>query len=195
MKKPHVIVIAGSHGAGKTTIAPALLKDALGISEFVNADLIAAGLSAFHPDKAAWHAGHEMLRRLHQLAEKRENFAFESTLAGKALPHWIKMLKEQGYLFTLFFLWIASPELAMARVSTRMTTGGLSVPTRTVKRRYLAGIDNFFEIYLPLADSWFFYDNSENSGPQLMASGFKYDGRDVDYTKALRNHMGNKYRL
>jgi len=112
---PHVIVIAGPNGAGKSTTAPAILKGTLGVTEFVNADTIAAGLSAFNPEKAAFQAG-------------REDFAFETTLASKTFAHWIQNLKLSGYTFHLFYLWLPSPDFAIARVAERVRMGGHCVP-------------------------------------------------------------------
>lgn len=176
MKTPHVIIIAGPNGAGKSTTAPAVLKGALGVTEFVNADTIAAGLSAFNPERAAFQAGRVMLDRLQQLAESREDFAFETTLASKTFAYWLKSLKLMGYDFHLIYLWLPSPELATARVTERVKIGGHNVPEETIRRRYYAGLKNFFNLYCPLADSWFFYDNSQNSGPLLLASGVKQSG-------------------
>lgn len=180
MKRPHIIIIAGPNGAGKSTTAPALLQGTLGVSEFVNADVIAQGLSAFNPERAAFHAGRVMLRRLQQLAEERENFAFETTLASRTFAHWIEKLQSTGYVFHLFFLWIPAPEFAVARVAERVRMGGHNVPEATIKRRYRAGLINFFSLYQSLADSWFLYDNSQGAGPPLVASGAKGTGTLVN---------------
>ncbi len=107
MKNPHLIIISGPNGAGKSTTAPALLQGTLGVTEFVNADVIAQGLSAFNPERAAFHAGRSMLERLQQLADEHGNFAFETTLASRTFAHWIKELKNAGYAFHLFFLWFS----------------------------------------------------------------------------------------
>jgi predicted ABC-type ATPase len=87
---PQVIVIAGANRAGKTTLAPFLLRDKLGVLEYVNADPIALGLSGFDPPSVAFEAGGVMLHRLHDLAEQRKTFAFESTLAARSHVHWIE---------------------------------------------------------------------------------------------------------
>jgi hypothetical protein len=84
-KQPTVVVIAGPNGAGKSTAAPYLLKDALGILEFVNADQIAAGLSAYAPETVAFEAGRIMLQRLRTLAAAKVSFAFETTLSSRTL--------------------------------------------------------------------------------------------------------------
>jgi predicted ABC-type ATPase len=176
MKTPHLIVIAGPNGAGKSTTAPALLKGTLGVTEFVNADVIAEGLSAFNPERAAFHAGRVMLERLKQLAGERENFAFETTLSSRTFAHWIEALKHTGYAFHLLFLWLPEPEFAIARVAERVRMGGHDVPEETIERRYHAGLKNFFKLYRPLADSWSFYNNSQGGDPVLVASEDKHAG-------------------
>ena len=194
MNTPHVIIIAGPNGAGKSTTAPAVLQGALGVTEFVNADTIAAGLSAFNPEKAAFHAGRVMLERLQQLADNGENFAFETTLASKTFAHWLKTLKLKGYTFHLIYLWLPSPEFAVARVAERVKMGGHNVPEETIRRRYHAGLKNFFNLYQPLADTWRMYDNSAPDDPRLLSYGehSKVKGvHDVSIWDALtRGHNG-----
>lgn len=168
---PHVIAIAGPNGAGKSTTAPAILQGALGVTEFVNADTIAAGLSAFNPEKAAFHAGRIMLERLKQLASEGENFAFETTLASKTFACWLQKLKQQGYEFHLIYLWLPSPEFAIARVAERVRYGGHNVPEETIRRRYHSGIRNFFIHYQELADTWRLYDNAAQGDPRLISCG------------------------
>jgi len=170
---PHLIIIAGSNGAGKSTAAPALLKDALHVDNFVNADVIAQGLCAYQPEKAAIQAGRIMLDRIHNLAEEKVNFAFETTLASRTFAMWIPKLQKQGYQFHLIFLWLKNVELAIFRVNERVKSGGHSVPESTIRRRYAAGLKNFFNLYSPLAESWQFYDNSNAENLSLIASQIK----------------------
>ena len=170
-KNPHVIVIAGPNGAGKSTTAPMLLKGTLGVTEFVNADVIAQGLSAFQPERAAFHAGRVMLERLHYLAKERVDFAFETTLASRSFAPWIAKLKQSGYTFHLVFLWLPSTDFAVARVAERVRMGGHHVPEETIRRRYNKGIENFFRLYRPLSVTWRLYDNSEPSWPRIVADG------------------------
>jgi predicted ABC-type ATPase len=170
---PHLIIIAGSNGAGKSTAAPALLKDALHVDNFVNADVIAQGLCAYQPEKAAIQAGRIMLQRIHTLAEEKVNFAFETTLASRTFAMWIPKLQKQGYQFHLIFLWLKNVELAIFRVNERVKSGGHSVPESTIRRRYAAGLKNFFNLYSPLAESWQFYDNSNAENLSLIASQIK----------------------
>ena len=169
--RPLVIVIAGANGAGKSTTAPSLLRDALQVSEFVNADAIAGGLSAFRPDSVAIPAGRAMLERMHHLAEARADFAFETTLASRSFAPWLTRLKQRGYHVHVLFLWLESADLAVDRVAARVRVGGHDVPGETVRRRYERGLRNLFRLYLPLVDSWQMFDNSRAGRPRLVASG------------------------
>jgi predicted ABC-type ATPase len=170
---PDLVALAGPNGAGKSTVGPALLRDSLGIATFVNADVIAQGLSGLEPEGAAFEAGRIMLERIDELARRRVSFAFETTLAGRAYARRIAALVEQGYRFHIVYLWLDSPQLAVARVQDRVRAGGHAVPETVVRRRYRAGLRNFFELYRPLATSWQMHDNSTGGqvGPRLIARG------------------------
>jgi predicted ABC-type ATPase len=170
-RRPHLVVLAGPNGSGKTTIAPRFLKGKLGVSEFVNADLIAGGLSVFDPQLAAMAAGRVMLARLKELAARRADFAFETTLASRSFAPWIAELMDSGYRFHLVFLWLSSPDLAAARVSDRVRMGGHGVPEATIRRRYRAGLRNFFSLYSPLATTWEMMDNSMRRTRRMIAAG------------------------
>lgn len=170
---PSLIAIAGPNGAGKSTAGPSLLKETLGVTEFVNADLIAQGLSPFAPDRAAIAAGRIMLDRMHDLARRRVTFAFESTLSGRAYARWIGGLIASGYHFHVIFLWLPSAEHAIARVADRVRRGGHHVPDAVARRRYDAGLRNFFRLYRPLATTWQLYDNGNTPTPRLVAIGEK----------------------
>ena len=178
-KSPQVIVIAGPNGAGKSTLAPYLLRDAFELLEYVNADTIAQGLSAFNPEGVAFEAGRVMIERLHILAEQQRSFAFESTLATRSYASWLSRLKQQGYRFHLLYLWLRHPELALYRVKERVQRGGHRVPEEIIRRRYSRGIENFFGLYLSLADSWAMFDNSDANGPVLVAKGKGGTAMDV----------------
>jgi len=136
---PNVIVIGGPNGAGKSTIAPLVLSGTLAVTEFVNADVIAQGLSAFQPEREATQAGRIMLRRLDELAAAREDFAFETTLASRTFAPWIRRIRGQGYQFHLAYVWLPDAELAVTRVGMRVKSGGHYVPDETVRRRYRRG--------------------------------------------------------
>ena len=179
---PHVIVVAGSNGAGKSTAAPYLLRDALEVAEFVNADAIALGLSAFQPETVAIAAGRIMLGRMRQLAAARVNFAFETTLASRSFAPWLRNLKQNGYSVHLLFLWLETADLAVSRVAERVRLGGHDVLETIVRRRYDKGLRNLFRLYLPLADGWQLFDNSDPSGPDPIASGIAGVPVSVDRT-------------
>lgn len=166
---PNVVILAGPNGAGKSTISQALLRGKLGLRHFVNADTLARGLSEFHPEDMALKAGKIMLQHLHDLADDRASFAFETTLASRTFAPWIRQLKQTGYLCELFFMWVPSADVSIQRVRDRVASGGHDVPEETIHRRYQAGLRNFFHLYQPLADFWKFYDNSEPKRPRLIA--------------------------
>lgn len=164
----NVIVIAGPNGAGKSTLAPALLRDTLRIFEYVNADTIAEGLSAFAPDDASFEAGRVMLGRLHHLADANEHFSFETTLASRFYARWLTQLKTQGYRVSLIFLWLESAELAIERVKERVRLGGHDISEETIQRRYKRGIKNLFELYIPVVDDWSVRDTSRTQSVEIV---------------------------
>ena len=170
-ERPQVIIIAGPNGAGKSTLAPLLLRDTFGLLEFVNADTISAGLSAFNPDGVAFEAGRLMIQRMHELASTRQSFAFESTLATRSYAAWLRTLVKAGYDFHLVFLSLRSAELGIERVAERARRGGHPVPQQVVLRRYRRGLANLFEFYIPIAKTWAIYDNSGGGSPILIATG------------------------
>ena len=170
MSEPHpnIVILAGPNGAGKSTAAPTLLQGTLGVAEFVDADIIARGLSAFNVESVAVAAGRVMLARLRELARQRVPFAFETTLAGRSLAPWLADLKDAGYTATLIFLWLPSADFAIQRVADRVRRGGHAVPPETVRRRYRRGLRNFFGLYGPLASTWRLYD-SAGAKPKMIA--------------------------
>lgn len=176
---PQVVVIAGPNGAGKTTLSAALLRDHFGGMEYVNADPIAQGLSAFHPETVAFEAGRAMLRRLRALALQGSSFAFETTLATRSYAIWLGRLKQSGYRFHLLFLWLSSADLAVQRVRERVRAGGHNVPEEVVRRRYRKGIHNFLSLYQELADTWAIYDNTVLESPDTIAMGIGKKGLNI----------------
>lgn len=169
---PDVILIAGPNGAGKSTLAPALLRDTLNIPEFVNADTIAEGLSAFAPEDASFDAGRVMLGRLHDLAEEGKDFSFETTLASRFYAGWLRALRESsGYQVSLVFLWLENVDIAIQRVAARVAAGGHSIPEETIRRRYDRGLRNLFELYLPIMNSWRIF----HASPTIPKEIARYD--------------------
>jgi len=189
---PQVVIIAGPNGAGKSTLAPVLLRDTFSLLEFVNADTISAGLSAFNAEAVALDAGRVMLTRLRELATHKQSFAFESTLATRSYAPWISRLAQEGYEFHLLFLWLNTVELAIQRVAERVRGRGHSVSDDIIRRRYRRGLENLSQLYLPIADTWVVYDNSGAGSPLLIASGEKERSSTVVWPNVWQNVVGNK---
>jgi predicted ABC-type ATPase len=160
-ESPTVYVIAGSNGAGKTTFATEFLPDFVNCREFLNADLIAAGLSPFAPETQNIRAGRLLLTRIKELTAAKETFGFETTLSGRGAVRLFKKMRTDGYRVVLFFLWLPSPDMAVARVRTRVRQGGHNVPELVVRRRYGTGLSNFFQLYWPLSHIICLLDGSE----------------------------------
>ena len=139
MDELNIVVLAGPNGAGKSTIAKKIVCDRLGILHYVNADTLARGLSQFDSESMALKAGRIMLDHLHELAQQRISFGFETTLAGKTYSRWLADCRKEGYLFHLVFLWLPSADMAIDRVKDRVLRGGHAIPEDTIRRRYKAG--------------------------------------------------------
>lgn len=159
MTRPTLYIIAGCNGAGKTTASYSVLPDLLECREFVNADEIARGLSPFNPESVAIEAGRLMIQRIESLVGQRKAFAIETTLATRSYAALVHKVHDLGYNVVLLFFWLPSPEIAVKRVAKRVSEGGHNIPSETIYRRYWLGLQNFFEIFIDIVDSWSFYDN------------------------------------
>ena len=168
-KKQRIIIIAGPNGAGKTTFAREYLVNEAHCPDFINVDLIAAGLSPFEPRRAAIQAGRIMLSEIQRRVRKRENFAFETTLSGHVYARMIPEWSSPGYRVRLIFLSLPNAEIAISRVAMRVAQGGHNVSSTVIRRRFEAGRRNFQDVYMNLVDSWEWYDNS-GSIPQLISA-------------------------
>ncbi len=167
-QQPVVIVIGGPNGAGKSTCASRFLPHSFEVRQFVNADVIASGLAGFAPETVAIQAGRIMLDRLDDLAQQRQDFAFETTLSARTFIRFLRRLQQEGYRVQIFYVWLRNPQLAVQRVAARVRRGGHHVPAEVVERRYWRGLRNFLRAYRPLADSWVLCDNS--SGDLLVVA-------------------------
>jgi predicted ABC-type ATPase len=166
----HVVLVAGPNGAGKSTSAPHLVNELLGISTYVNADVIAQGLGDADSPKTALQAGRLMLARLYELSEAGKSFSFETTLASRTFAPWLKSLKEaHGYRISLFFFALPTVNDALMRVRDRVARGGHNVPEDVIGRRFHRGLWNFFEIYREIMDSWTLLNNSGPEAPHVVA--------------------------
>jgi predicted ABC-type ATPase len=161
---PNLFVMAGPNGAGKTTTSRLILTGERRVAEFVNADIIAAeqGLSEIA-------AGRAMLQRLDELTAQRADLAFETTLSSASLRGRIAAMRDLGYVFYLFYVWIPSPEMSLQRVAARVAAGGHSIPEDVIRRRYPRSLSNFFNTYMPIADAWTMLDNSDRGRTDTIA--------------------------
>lgn len=165
----NVYIIAGPNGAGKTTFAREFLPHYADCRTFINADLIAQGLSPLSPDAAAFHAGRLMLEEIQRLAVTGRDFGFESTLSGRTYMPLIRELRQRGYATHLFFLWLPSTRFALSRIRNRVRKGGHDVPAQVVRRRFERSLHNFFAHYRAIVNSWILFDNS-GTLPNVIAA-------------------------
>jgi len=186
----NLYIIAGCNGAGKTTASYTILPEILDCREFVNADEIAKGLSPFQPEKVAVESGRIMLQRVKELLAEGEDFAFETTLATRSYSTTVKKAKEEGYNVVLLFFWLQKVELAIERVKSRVAEGGHNIPEEVIRRRYLRGIKNLFDIYFPLVDVVYIFDNSEGRH-ELIAE--KIDGKKLTLHNKIKFSLLKSY--
>jgi len=168
MESKNVYIVAGPNGSGKTTFAKTFLPEYAKCDRFINADLIAAGLSPFSPQQAAIKSGKLVLGQIKEYSDNDINFGFETTMSGVTYLKYFKMLKEKGYKINIFFLWIPDSQLGIARVKDRVMRGGHNVPVEDIKRRFKRSIEKFFKSYRLLADKWILFNNAE-AKPRIIA--------------------------
>ena len=165
---PTLYIIAGPNGVGKTTFADRYLPDEAKQLEFVNADLIARGLSPYAPDSVAIEAGRILLRRVRELISHRTGFTWETTMSGRTSVIWLRQAREAGYVLKGYFLWVRNPETTIRRIRQRVIEGGHNISEEVSRRRFFKTIQNFFTVYRPLMTSWKLLQN-ELPGPRLLA--------------------------
>ena len=158
--QPTCYVIAGPNGAGKTTFALRYLPEITGCRNFINADLIAEGLSPLDPSRVQMEAGKTLLREIQANVEAGEDFAFETTLSGRSYARLLKDMRSKGWKIILFYLWIPSAEFSRLRVQQRVEAGGHDIPDEAIARRYRRTVSNFLNVFAPLCDKVLCYDNA-----------------------------------
>ena len=190
---PHLYIIAGCNGAGKTTASFNILPTILDCQEFVNADEIARGLSPFNPDKSKIEAGKIMLRKIDELITKKVDFAVETTLSGRTYIKKINKARAEGYTVTLHYFWLETADIAKERVRKRVKEGGHNIPEETIECRYYRGISNLFTLYMPICDHWEIYNNTKKELQDIAHS--QYRGITIDDETAFKNiqEMATKY--
>jgi predicted ABC-type ATPase len=158
--RPQCYIIAGPNGAGKTTFAMEFLPRFVRCLNFINPDLIAQGISPLDPSRSMTRAGRLVLEEIRRNVSRREDFAFETTLAGRTYCRQIQGMKVGGYVIRMVYLWLPSPDLALSRIQARVEAGGHSVPEADVRRRFGRSLANLFLMYRKLINSLYFFDNS-----------------------------------
>ncbi|MCF8144156.1 MAG: zeta toxin family protein [Deltaproteobacteria bacterium] len=174
--RPQCYIIAGPNGAGKTTFALEFLPRFVRCLNFINPDLIAQGISPLDPSRSMTRAGRLVLEEIRRNVSRREDFAFETTLAGRTYYRQINGMKESGYEIRIFYLWVPNVELALSRIHGRVEAGGHPVPEIDVRRRYKRSLDNLFHMYRQLTSSLYFFDNS-GEAPIMI---FKEEEGDIE---------------
>ena len=172
MARQKIIIIAGPNGAGKTTFAREFLPNEAACIDFINADLIAAGLSPFSPGTAAMRAGRLMLEEIETRIGQKKCFVFETTLSSRSYARRIPGWQALGYRVTLVFLSLPNPDIALTRIATRVAQGGHNIAEAVVRRRFRTGLQNFVTVYKDIVDQWILYDNSDRM-PVLLDWGEK----------------------
>lgn len=189
---PNIYIVAGPNGAGKTTFSREFLPRYAECKNFINADLIAAGLSPFSPESVAIHAGRLVLEEIERLAAQEIDFGLETTLSGRSYIGLLRRLKNRGYKVHIYFLWVPTDDVTLARVKERVLKGGHDVPEIDVRRRFNRSIENFFNHYRLLADYWILFDNSKMPPSEIA---FEKQGElriiDVDIYRLLTSTYGH----
>ncbi|MGA2252660.1 zeta toxin family protein [Terracidiphilus sp.] len=180
MSAKDIVILGEPSGAGKTTAARALLRDALQGIVFLNADEIARQISPYDPDSAALTAGRVFIKRMRDLVRRGSSFAFETTCSGKSYIRLLAQCKQDGWRITLFYFWLPSPEYSIERVARRVLQGGHHIPTDVIYRRYKAGISNMRHLYLPLADEAEIFDNSDKERRLIVVKRKSVDIQILD---------------
>lgn len=163
-----IVIIAGGNGIGKTTFAHAFLQEY--DYEFLNADEIARSLSAENPSGKKISAGKLFFHKLNEAVAQNKSLLIESTLSGRYLQKFIGSVRNQNYQITIIFLFAESPEILIERIAERVKKGGHFVPDEDVKRRFVRGKQNFWNVYKDLADSWTLIYNSEGTFYEIALS-------------------------
>jgi len=184
-----VYIIAGPNGAGKTTFAREFLPNYADCRNFINADLIAQGVSPFSPEKVAFRAG-RLMEEINSYEKRGASFGFETTLSGRSYLNLIRGLTRRRYDVHFFFLWIPTVALALRRVRARVLEGGHDVPDVVVRRRFDRSIRNFLLYYRRLGDSWMLFDNS-GATPAMVA--FEKQGSLHIMNEGLYNTLVARY--
>ncbi|MDD2889341.1 MAG: zeta toxin family protein [bacterium] len=168
--KKRIFIIAGANGTGKTTISKDLLKDF--DLKFLNADEIAKSISSDNVDLSniRLKAGKIFLSKLHNYIKQGISIALETTLAGKYIENIIPEAKQNGYIISIIYFFVDSPEVSIDRIQIRVKNGGHFVPEKEVIRRFYRSKENFWNFYRKIVDDWTVFYNGGKE-PILTVTG------------------------
>ena len=169
-KEKIMYIVAGCNGAGKTTAFKQSLHEILGAPSFINPDAIAAGLKYSSIQLAQRIAARITLEQIHAFLSGDESFCVETTLASRIYQSHIREAHKNGFKVALFYYWLNSPDLAVARVGQRVSEGGHDIPEETIRKRYLKSVKYLSQLYLPKVDYWKIVDNSGFQPKEIAAS-------------------------
>lgn len=150
--QPTCWIIAGPNGAGKTTFALDYLPEVAGCEHFINADLIAAGLSPLQPERQVLAAARLYLAEIEHCVTATVDFAFETTLAGRSYRRLVERLANDGWHIELIYLALSDVEMSRQRVAERVAHGGHDIPQAAIDRRFARSLRNLFTVFVPMVD-------------------------------------------
>jgi predicted ABC-type ATPase len=161
-----IYVLAGTNGAGKSSIGGAFLE--VSGAAYFNPDDAARRFLAVNPtleqeraNSAAWNEGKHLLERA---IGKRENFAFETTLGGHTIPALLNEALVAGIEVRVWYVGLADVELHIARVRSRVRSGGHDIPEKKIRERYVRSRWNLLQL-MPRLTELAVYDNSDEANP------------------------------
>jgi predicted ABC-type ATPase len=163
---PRLFVLAGTNGAGKSSIGGATIRARGG--QYFNPDEAAARIRATQPhlsatqaNSAAWHEGKRLLQ--HAIARGMD-YNFETTLGGRSFAALLKEAASKGFEVRVWYVGLASPEHHLARVKARVRKGGHDIPEADIRRRFDQSRLQLIEL-LPHLSELRLYDNSAEADP------------------------------
>jgi predicted ABC-type ATPase len=174
--RPELYILAGANGSGKSTISKLLLprKDLV----FINPDDIAYSICPSNPPSVKIQAGRQALEQMQTLLARNQSFAIETTLSGRAHLDLIQKAHAQGYFVSLVYSFVDSVEVCVARIASRVLSGGHHVPEEDVRRRYARSKQNFLNLYRSAVDEWVLYYNGD-SAPTMVATNSLSKGEHI----------------